>query len=266
MSEQKIIVLAGSKQSGKSSFANFLHGHLMKKNGVVSYFDIDEEGRLLVNAMQVDENGNEQEQQGIIDINQKGYDFAQYASYNIWPYVKSYNFADKLKMACVDIFGLDEKLVFGNNTDKEQLTSIKYSDFAFALFPKELEKMKKDGTYQSYMSIRKVLQFFGTRICRRIQDGCWIDRLVEQIFVEECPMPVIADCRFPNEVETMKKVGAKVIHYLRKIDDDKDESETALDDYQGFDHVIDNREMTVHEKNIATFNYLESIGWLEGPI
>lgn len=266
MSEQKILVLAGSKQSGKSSTVNFLHGHIMKKEKVTSYFDINDDGQLLIAAPQLNENGQEEEQQGIMDINQKGYEFEQWASYNIWPYVKSYNFADKLKIHVCDIFGINPVLAFGSNEDKNTLTSIKFSDIAFSLFPKEIEDLKKKNLYHSFMTIRQFLQNFGTRICRRIQDGCWIDRLIEQIIVEACPFALVGDGRFPNEVVAMRKIGAKVIKFTRKVDEDSDESETALDDYQDVDIIIDNSNMTVHEKNIAVFEYLKSIGWVEGDI
>ena len=83
---------------------------------------------------------------------------------------------------------------------------------------------------------------------------------------EQSELAVIADCRFVNEVETMKKVGAKVIKLTRKIDNDDSESEVDLDNYKNFDAVIDNKNMTIHEKNINLFNILKQWGWVEGEI
>lgn len=262
---QKIIVFAGSKQSGKSSTSNFLHGHIMKKNEQIKYFDISEEGQLLVNSL-VEENGQEVEKQGIIDINRKDYDFSQYAMYHIWPFIKSYNFADRLKESTCNIFGIEPALVWGSNEDKETLTNIKMSDFGFAFLPKEIEEMKKEGIYNKPITVRKLLQLFGTKVCRRIQDSCWIDRCIQDIKIEECPIATVSDCRFINEVEAMKKIGAKIIKFKRKIDEDKDESEIALDNYEDVDLIVDNQNMTVHEKNIFVFEYLKSIGWVEGDI
>lgn len=263
---QNIIAFAGSKQSGKSSSVNFLHGHIMKKYGSVSYFDINDKGDLLVNAASQDENGNLVENEGILDISRRDYEFILYAQGSIWPNVKGYNFADRLKQAAIKIFGIDPKLVFGTNEEKNGKTSIKWCDLGFAFFPKEIEKMKKDGIYHDFMTGREFLQVFGTKVCRRIQDSCWIDRCIEDILAEECPLALIGDCRFPNEVEALKKIGAKVIKFTRKFDDDKDESETALDGYDNYDIVIDNQNITIHQKNIAVFDYLKSVGIVDGEI
>ena len=263
---QKIVVFAGRKQSGKSSACNFLHGHILRKNQEITFFDINEDGKLIVNAMYEDENGNQQEGQGVILIDRKDYEFAQYAEYHIWPYIKSYNFADKLKSAVTHIFGIDPNLVNGSNEDKNTLTNIKFSDMAIAYLPAEIEKMKKAKTYGDYMTIRDVLKVFGTKVCRRIQDSCWIDSCIRDIIAEQVPFVTIGDCRFPNEVKAMQEIGAKVIYLTRKIDDDTDPSESSLDGYEGFDHVIDNADMDIHQKNLAIFAYLKSIGYVEGEI
>lgn len=260
-----ILVLAGSKQSGKSSSAKFLYGHIMKKYGAIRYFDITEDGKLLVNSY-YDNNGDIQEEQGELDIERKDYDFYMYAEETIWPHIKLYNFGDNLKNAASNIFGIEPELLWGSNDDKNTPINIKWSDVAFALLPKEIEDLKKHGKFYNQMTVREFLQVFGTKVCRRIQDTCWIERLIEKMVKEQSELVVIADCRFVNEVETMKKVGAKVIKLTRKIDNDNSESEVDLDNYKNFDAVIDNKNMTIHEKNINLFNILKQWGWVEGEI
>ena len=44
--EQKILVISGKKQSGKSSLSNFIHGYQMLKNGVIKDFDLSDAGEL----------------------------------------------------------------------------------------------------------------------------------------------------------------------------------------------------------------------------
>lgn len=263
---QNIVVFAGRKQSGKSSACNFLHGHILKKNQEITFFDINDEGKLIVNATYEDDEGNTQEGQGIVLIDRKDYEFAQYAAYHIWPHIKLYNFADKLKEAVIHIFGLDPNLVYGSNDDKNTPTTIKFSDMGLAFLPNEIEKMKKAKTYSDYMTVRDVLKVFGTKVCRRIQDGCWIDSCVRDIVADQVPFVTVGDCRFPNEVQAMQSIGAKVIYLKRRIDDDTDESESSLDNYEGFDCVIDNQDMTIHQKNFAIFEYLKSINYVDGEI
>lgn len=263
---QKIVVFAGRKQSGKSSACNFLHGHILKKNEQVKFFDIDNNGKLIVNAVYEDDNGGEQEGQGIIDIYRKDYEFSQFAQHHVWPYIKAYNFADRLKETASLVFGIPMELLNGSNEDKDTPTHLKYSDFAFCMYAGEINKLKKDNLYEQYLTVRQVLQFFGTKVCRRIQDSCWIDRCISDIITEQVPFATVGDCRFPNEVQAMQAIGAKVIYLKKKIDNDHDLSESSLDDYTGFDHVIDNQEMTIEQKNIEIFKYLESVGFVEKPI
>ena len=44
--EQKILLISGRKQSGKDSAANYLAGYLLKKAGMIKYYELDEEGKL----------------------------------------------------------------------------------------------------------------------------------------------------------------------------------------------------------------------------
>ncbi|MBZ4251768.1 hypothetical protein LAJ57_12720, partial [Streptococcus pneumoniae] len=91
-----------------------------------------------------------------------------------------------------------------------------------AYYPNEIEKMKKNKTFSEYITVRQLLQVFGTRVCRRIQDSCWIDGCVKDIIAEEAPFAVVGDCRFINEIIALRKTGAKVIKFTRKVDDDDD--------------------------------------------
>lgn len=208
---QKILLVTGKKQSGKSSLVRFLHGHIMKKNQAIRCFDINEHGKLEVNALIQDENGNEREEMGEIDIHRRDFEFAQFASESIWPFCKVYSFAEPLKESIINIFGVERSKLYGNNDEKNESTTLKFSDFAFALLPKEIEKLKKDDKYHNFMTAREVAQIFGTRVCRRIQDRCWLDRTLEKIVAEECEFPMIDDGRFINEVEPVKLIGGKVL-------------------------------------------------------
>ena len=59
------------------------------------------------------------------------------------------------------------------------------------------------------------------------------------------PNWIITDVRFPNEAEAIKRYGGKVIRVNRdyvSTEDPKHQhsSETALDNYEGFDHIVQN--------------------------
>ena len=54
-----ILGISGAKQSGKTTCSRFLHGYQLRLHEVVNKFFMDDDGNLLVNAVQIDENGEE---------------------------------------------------------------------------------------------------------------------------------------------------------------------------------------------------------------
>ena len=100
------------------------------------------------------------------------------------------------------------------------------------------------------MTHREFLQFFGTDICRKIYEDIWRAKLIEDISRENPLLAVIDDCRFPEEIETIQSSGGKVIHLTRTTSQDRHASEAALDGFDGFDCVIDNQDLSIHETNI----------------
>ena len=66
-----ILGLSGRKQSGKTTSSTFLHGYQLRYNDVVEKFIMDDEGNLIVNAVQIDEKGEEIEGMGFLDIERK---------------------------------------------------------------------------------------------------------------------------------------------------------------------------------------------------
>jgi len=88
----------------------------------------------------------------------------------------------------------------------------------------------------------KFLQYVGTEWGRAIDPDIWIKTTMKQL--DTCANAFIADVRFPNEIEMLKKNGFKCIRIIR---DDRPidrntahPSETALLDYEGWDAVIVN--------------------------
>jgi hypothetical protein len=81
--------------------------------------------------------------------------------------------------------------------------------------------------------------------------------------VRESPLlAVIDDCRFPDEIEAVQDAGGKVINLTRSKFKDNHASESALTGFTGFDAVIDNEHLSIHETNIEIIQHLDSWGWL----
>jgi len=236
---QKILAISGHKRAGKTTCINFLHGYELQRNQVIEKFLLDDRGQLSVNATFMDEKGEEIQQMGVLDLNNREPRFVQYCSMNVWPFVKAYNFADSLKSIAINFFGLKYEQCYGSEKQKNTPSPIK--DF----------------------TAREFLQYFGTDVCRSLKEDVWVDFCINQIQSEQSALALVGDCRFPDEVEAIQEAGGKVIRLTRAPHDDSHASEIALDTYEGFDAVIDNQDMAIEEQSKELLNILAGWGWLE---
>ena len=97
------------------------------------------------------------------------------------------------------------------------------------------------------------MQILGTDILRTMQHNVWAGATIRKIQRDNPDVALIGDCRFPNEVEAVQKVGGIVIKLNRNIYHSDHTSETALDrqnyDELNFDAVIQNQFMDIEAKN-----------------
>ena len=111
---------------------------------------------------------------------------------------------------------------------------------------------------------RSLLQHVGTDIVREKNPTFWVDFItnVLSMFKDEWDYVLIPDCRFPNEIETMKEnfhtTSIKVIrpNFDNGLTDEQKNhpSETALDNYS-FDVVLVNT--TLEELNCNVCNLIK---------
>lgn len=94
---------------------------------------------------------------------------------------------------------------------------------------------------------RLVMQKFGTEACRYVlQDDIWIRSLERRISGAPNADWVITDCRFPNEADFVHSKGGFMIRLDRDTEGlislgaTKHSSETAMDEYKGWDFTISN--------------------------
>ena len=245
-----IIGLSGAKQSGKTTSTNFLYGYQLRVNEIIEKFLMNPEtGELLVNAKTINEKGEEEEGLGVLDIERRDSDFIDYASQSIWPYVRSFGFADPLKIISIQLFGLLEEQCYGTNDQKNTPINIKWEDLP----------VSSDKT--GFITAREFLQYFGTEVCRKIKPNIWVDSCINRINQSGTGLAIVSDVRFPNEVDAIQKAGGKVIRLTRKPYEDAHGSEISLDDYEGFDYVLDNQDLGVDETNKQLLGIIKSWGW-----
>jgi len=231
----KIVGISGRKQSGKNTVANYINGLVLINRDMIKDFFINGEGQLVIKTT----NGSGEDGFGIFDVTRKDDTFTEYANREMWPYIKTYHFADLLKNIAVYLFGLNAINVYGTDDDKNKETELLWE-----LMP---SKEKKTGN----LTNREFLEYFGTKIVRQIKPDAWVEATMNNIVKENSEIAIIPDVRFPNEVNAIKAAGGKIIRLTRNIHDSKIECETALDeknfDWSLFDHIIDNSNSSIED-------------------
>lgn len=174
---------------------------------------------------------------------------AKYFNGAIEPFngAKIYNFADPLKKdICINILGLTYDQCYGDDDKKNQLTDIVWEN--------------------KRLTAREVMQFVGTDIFRKMKNDVWAGATIKKIQKEQPKLAIIADCRFPNEVEAVRDAGGIVIKLTRNPYNSDHESEVALDESvyptKNFDLVIYNQNISIQEQNEAVLNFLKKKGVL----
>lgn len=158
-----------------------------------------------------------------------------------------YNFADALKQnICMEILGLSIEQCYGTDDQKNELVGCYWDN--------------------KQLTAREVMQLIGTDIFRRIQNNVWANTAIKRIRRDKPDIAIIADCRFPNEVDAIKNNNGLVIKLNRNPYNSLHQSEIALDkhnyDQSNFDLVIDNHNMSIPEQNKVIYNFLLDRGLL----
>jgi len=260
-----ILGISGKKQAGKTTVANIIYGEILAQSKMISDYNISEQGKLVIKTT----NSKNQEGWGEFDIERKDEEFVEYAHYNMWPHVKLYNFADPVKDMCINLFGFTYEQAHGTDSQKNQtLSDIRWEDMPRFQNMKLMKKMPVDAKKswnwrEGEMTAREFMQFFGTDIMRKIHPNVWANACINKITKEGSDLAVVADVRFPNEVEAINRAGGKVLRLERDIHNDSHDSETALDsdnyNHENFWHVLDNKNMTIGDTIVKIKNLLEQI-------
>jgi len=153
-------------------------------------------------------------------------------------------FADALKDVVINLLGVDRKLVYGSNDDKEAVTSVLWDNLPAEIrfkYSNELcgetgSDLPRDG----FMTVREVLQVMGTDIFRDMfEPNVWANSPFRRDWTGY-DVVIITDCRFPNEKQITEEHGGIVVRFKRDLGyKDDHRSETALDEFE-FDYNCDN--------------------------
>lgn len=179
-------------------------------------------------------------------------EYVQNLMYSIDPKINvcTYSFADPLKKnICVDLLNLTPQQCWGNDEDKNSLTSLSWQNMP-----------GYNGDLTGYMTAREVMEYVGTKIFRRIKDQVWVEATLKEIEKDKPDIALLLDNRFPNEVDPILNVGGYVVRLTRNPFNSNSEPEAALDpelyDWTKFSCIIDNENCTIDQKNYLIKEFL----------
>ena len=281
----KIIGFAGSKQAGKTTCSNFLHGCQLKSHDIVKNFSILDDGRLTVDTEIIDDQGLESFGSSILDVSRSDLEFTEWALFSMWPFVKKYSFADTLKQIAVQLFDIPRECVFGTDEQKNQLqehllwenmpgvcTNEKFFEFMQSKMKHDLALDEEDAGYKLIyhaagpMTAREFLQCLGTDVMRKMYEPIWVKRVISDIESEEPLLAIVDDVRFINEIEAIQKVGGKVIGLERQPFESSHSSEQIINNHlDTLDGVI-GADKDIHGMCQSVLDYMSEFGWFSTEV
>jgi len=114
------------------------------------------------------------------------------------------SFANTLKDACSAVFGWDRTLLEGRTKEARE-------------WREQVDLWWAERLDMPHLTPRWVLQYWGTEVCRKgFHDDIWIASLENRLRSSKDDI-VISDCRFPNEIASIRNAGGKIIWIQRGI-------------------------------------------------
>ncbi len=112
------------------------------------------------------------------------------------------SFASTLKDAVSAVFGWDRTLLEGRTKEARE-------------WREQVDPWWAERLDMPTLTPRWVLQYWGTEVCRKaFHDDIWIASLENKLRNSKDNV-VISDCRFPNEISSIKRAGGQIVWVQR---------------------------------------------------
>ena len=112
------------------------------------------------------------------------------------------SFANTLKDAVSSVFGWDRTMLEGRTKEARE-------------WREQVDPWWAERLSMPTLTPRWVLQYWGTEVCRKsFHDDIWIASLENKLRNSKDDV-VISDCRFPNEIQSIKNAGGMIIWVKR---------------------------------------------------
>jgi len=108
------------------------------------------------------------------------------------------SFANSLKDAVAQVFGWNRTMLEGRTKEARE-------------WREQVDPWWAERLGMPNLTPRWVLQYWGTEVCRKgFHDDIWIAALENKLRNSKDDI-VISDCRFPNEIKSIKAAGGKIV-------------------------------------------------------
>jgi hypothetical protein len=147
------------------------------------------------------------------------------------------SFANTLKDAVAAVFGWDRTLLEGRTKEARE-------------WREQVDPWWAERLAMPTLTPRWVLQYWGTEVCRRaFHDDIWIASLENKIRNSKDNV-VISDCRFPNEISSIRSTGGTIVWVQRG--DLPDWYDVAVAANQGHNYAVQELKMRkIHASETA---------------
>ena len=147
------------------------------------------------------------------------------------------SFASTLKDAVASVFGWDRTMLEGRTKEARE-------------WREQVDPWWAARLDMPTLTPRWVLQYWGTEVCRKaFHDDIWIASLENKLRNSKDHV-VISDCRFPNEISSIKNAGGQIVWVQRGVLPDW--YEVAVDANRGSNVAINKLKMRkIHASETA---------------
>lgn len=147
------------------------------------------------------------------------------------------SFANTLKDAVAAVFGWDRTLLEGRTKEARE-------------WREQVDPWWAERLAMPTLTPRWVLQYWGTEVCRKaFHDDIWIASLENKIRNSKDNV-VISDCRFPNEISSIRSAGGTIVWVQRG--DLPDWYDVAVAANQGHNYAVQELKMRkIHASETA---------------
>ncbi len=147
------------------------------------------------------------------------------------------SFANTLKDAVSAVFGWDRTMLEGRTKEARE-------------WREQVDPWWAQRLDMPTLTPRWVLQYWGTEVCRKaFHDDIWIASLENKLRNSKDNV-IISDCRFPNEIESIRNAGGKILWVRRGALPDW--YDTAVEANKGYNWAVQDLKMQkIHASETA---------------